>query len=130
AGGSVGFIMRFAGTDRTKTIAPLVAPTAGLQGTPLTSSRISLGGSLASLGVTGITLDVDNALTPNVQLDGTNRPSEQNADLMTAVLTIRMNAQSGIDPPGFDMADVPAYTEVAGATINILRNNSASPHTL
>lgn len=116
-GQPVGFLGRFAGTDRSSTLAS--APTGGLTGTPLEFDSVTLGGDLASKGIIGVSLQVDTGLTPNMALDGTARPVEHNAGLLTASLTIRMNAQSTVSPPGWNV-DPAAYSEIAG-TITIAR---------
>jgi hypothetical protein len=116
-GAPIGFTTRWAGTSRT--VTGITPPTAGLDGSPLQAGKVSLGGPLANVGIIGITLDFDTGLSANMEIDGTNGVKEQNADLPTATLTIRQNAQAGIDAPGFDLGG--AHTEVTGATIVIVR---------
>lgn len=116
-GQPVGFQMRFAGTDRTTT--GLAAPSSGLEGTPLEFNAVTLGGDLASAGIIGCSLQFDGGLTPNMELDGTARPVEQNAGMQTASLTIRMNATASVAPPGWNV-DPTAYAAISG-TISIQR---------
>jgi hypothetical protein len=131
-GAPVGFVMRWAGGSIDSTIpAPSIPdPTmsSGLPGKPLQAGVCSLGGVLANKGVIGVTLDFDTGLSANMELDGTNDVKEQNADLPTAALTIRMNAQSGIDPPGFglDGNGAPSYYEALNLIINIKRDKTAN----
>lgn len=120
-GSPIGFMARFAGTDRkTGSITP---PTSGLPGAPLQAGRVALGGSFANVGVIGFTLDFDTGLTPNMVLNGTNRPTEHNADIPTATFTIRCYTDNTFDPPGFASSDSgdPAYTEITDGTITIIR---------
>jgi hypothetical protein len=148
-GAPLGFVMRWA-AGGINALDPgsgspvgIISPTTGLVGTPLQAGRVVLGGSLAQRGIIGVTLDFDTGLSANMELDGTNNIKEQNADLPTAALTIRMNAQGGIDPPGFSIlaSDTPdgtrkkgepQYDEVGGTpasgagqmVIGILRDSS------
>lgn len=85
-GAPVATILRFAGTDRDSTVGSV--PAAPLDGTPLEFDSVTFGGDLATMGITGFLLDVDTGLTPNMELDGTLRPLELNAGMMTAALTI------------------------------------------
>jgi len=119
-GAPIGFVMRWA-AGSIDTGVGVSNPTTGLVGTPLQAGRVQLGGSLAQKGIIGVTLDFDTGLSANMEIDGTNNIKEQNADLPTAALTIRMNARD-IDPPGFGLAtsgssNVPVYSEVGGAGV-------------
>lgn len=118
-GQPIGFQMRFAGTDRTAT--GVSAPAGGIEGTPLEFDAATLGGDLANKGIIGATLQWDTGLTPNMELDGTARPVEQNAGMPTASLSIRMNATTDASPPGWN-EDPTAYAEIAGS-ISIVRES-------
>lgn len=115
-------MLRFAGVDIIGT--GISAPAAGLQGTPLNFGRVLLDGDFLNKGITGFTLMFDTGLTPNMELDGTERPKEQNADIMTGSLTLECNAQA-VDYPGFNNADLNDFPEVSGA-ISILRQRANS----
>lgn len=111
-GAPVATILRFAGTDRDSTVGSV--PAAPLDGTPLEFDSVTFGGDLATMGITGFLLDVDTGLTPNMELDGTLRPLELNAGMMTAALTIFMNATAGANAPGWNVTPA-SYTEVSGS---------------
>lgn len=110
-GQPVGCILRFAGTDRDTTVGSV--PAAPVDGSPLMFDSVTLGGDFANVGITGVLLDVDTGLTPNMELDGTLRPTEMNAGMVSAALTIWMNSTSGADAPGWN-SDPTLYTETSG----------------
>lgn len=116
-GQPVGMLLRFAGTDRDTTVGAL--PTGPLDGTPLMFDSVTLGGDLASAAITGVTLNYDTGLTPNMELDGTLRPVEMNAGMPTASLQIRMNSTNSANAPGWN-SDPAAYTSISG-TITLRR---------
>ena len=116
-GQPLGMLLRFAGTDRDTTVGSL--PTGPLDGTPLMFDAVTLGGDLASSAITGLTLNYDTGLTPNMELDGTLRPVELNAGLPTASLQIRMNSTNSANAPGWN-SDPTLYTAITG-TISLKR---------
>lgn len=89
-GEPIGFMARFMGTNVSTTLGGTI-PASGLTGTPLEFNSVTFGGGITSDLITGFTLDVDNGMTPNPELNGTLRPTEMNAGIQTARLTLQTN---------------------------------------
>jgi hypothetical protein len=124
-GQGVAIMMRFAGVSVAPETNSANLPSAGLAGAPLSFNRISVGGaSLASMGVTGFTLQFDTGLTPNMELDGTYHPLEQNGGTPSASLTLECNALDTIAPPGWNPT-TNRQIELTDQTISILLVDNA-----
>lgn len=123
-GSPLGFNLRFAGTDRISlNTAGITGPTSGLPGVPLPSGRVAVGGLIAQTGITGFSLDFDCGLQPNMSLNGTERPTEHNADIPTCTIALRCYTSPDYDPPGYPAEGVgaggndtpdPFYPEASG----------------
>lgn len=120
-GQPIGFNMRFAGISAAPETTTTNLPSAGLAGTPLEFNRITFGAASAfdAAGVVGFTLQYDTGLSPNMELDGTYAPVEQNAGTPSATLSLECNALNGVAPPGWDPA-TNTRTEITNQTIVIL----------
>lgn len=104
-GQEIGFNLRFCGRSRVKAVSgdiPAATPT--LTGAPLMFDRLSFPSAtdLYQKGVTGITLDFNCNTTPNMELDGSIYPVEQNAGVPTARMTLELNSLDTVAPPGYD----------------------------
>lgn len=90
-GEPIGFTMRFMGTDASTALAG-TAPATGLTGTPLQFNAVSFAGAFVNQKITGFTIDLDTGLTPNPELNGTLRPTEINAGIVTARCSFSTNS--------------------------------------
>lgn len=95
---------------------PGAAP-AAITEAPLTFASVTLGGSFAGKGIIGIQLDYANQLTPNESLAGTQYPSEHNADIPVATVTIQQYAAAASLPPGY--TDANTYVPITDATLSV-----------
>jgi hypothetical protein len=86
----VRFLARFWGTDLDP-LLPASAPGTGLTGTQLMQNAVAFGGALNTGDIISGSLEYDNGCTPNPVLNGTLRPTEINAGLPTAFLTLQHN---------------------------------------
>lgn len=101
-------------SDTTGTAKPTYSPM-------VTFADVSFGGGLASIGITGFTLNYNNALTPSEVLNGTLIPTEHQPDVPTASLSIEMYA-SAATPPGTDGSTVTGTSiTVSGTTFTFAR---------
>lgn len=106
SGQGIAMTMSFVGKDATPSTSSGDLPTTGLAGTPLSFDRINLGSATAfdQVGTLGFTLQYSTGANPNMELNGTKRPTEINGGTPSCVLTVEFNALNGTPPPGWDVA--------------------------
>lgn len=127
-GQGIGLNLRFAGRNITKAVGG-DRPTVALLGSPLMFDRVALGTEMDGRGIVGFTINYDTALTPNMELDGTLYPVEQNAGLPTCSITIEYNALDTVSALGFDLA-TNSWVDVDDVDFSLQTVSGGSPVTM
>jgi len=123
-GQGVAVMMRFAGTSADPVVNAGVLPVQGTTAPQLSFNRITFGGGSAfdGVGIVGFTMQYDTGLTPNMELDGTFSPVEQNGGTPSGSLTLEINALDDKPPPGWSPSS--GQVELHNQSISILTYDS------
>ena len=114
-GQPIQVMMRFAGRNRVKALIGDL-PAEGNNGSPFMFDRLSFPSAspFDTSGIVGLTMNFDCGTTPNMELDGTLSPVEQNAGLPSCSITLECNSLDTIAPPGYDPEN-DTFKEIGGA---------------